>query len=148
MLFRSDGSIKTIGRYEIEREIGRGGMAVAGRPAKPSGTTTTGEIRTELRSGPGTDSSIRFGRTDLQKVRAGVAGAEPAGGERPTGKDPAAAAAIPQERKKRWGYAIFAALAIFAAAVGIRMAATQRAGITTGTAEAALTIEAGLGETH
>lgn len=59
----TDGSIKTIGRYEIEREIGRGGMALAGRPAKPSGTTTTGEIRTELRSGPGTDSSIRFGRS-------------------------------------------------------------------------------------
>ena len=123
-------------------------QALAGRPAKPSGTTTTGEIRTELRSGPGTDSSIRFGRTDLQKVRAGVAGAEPAGGERPAGKAPAAAAAIPQERKKRWGYAIFAALAIFAAAIGIRMATTQRVGITTGTAEAALTIEAGLGETQ
>ena len=127
----TDGSIKTIGRYEIEREIGRGGMAVAGRPAKPSGTTTTGEIRTELRSGPGTDSSIRFGRTDLQKVRAGVAGAEPAGGERSASKAPDAAAsgasAIPPERKKRWGYAIFAALAIFAAAIGIRMAATQRA---------------------
>ena len=28
-------------------------QALAGRPAKPSGTTTTGEIRTELRSGPG-----------------------------------------------------------------------------------------------
>ena len=127
-------------------------QALAGRPAKPSGTTTTGEIRTELRSGPGTDSSIRFGRTDLQKVRAGVAGAEPAGGERPAGKAPTAAAdrasAIPPERKKRWGYAIFAAIAIFAAAVGIRMAATQRAGITTGTAEAALTVEAGLGETQ
>ena len=127
----TDGSIKTIGRYEIEREIGRGGMAVAGRPAKPSGTTTTGEIRTELRSGPGTDSSIRFGRTDLQKVRAGVAGAEPAGGERSASKAPDAAAAgasaIPPERKKRWGYAVFAALAIFAAAIGIRMAATQRA---------------------
>ena len=127
----TDGSIKTIGRYEIEREIGRGGMAVAGRPAKPSGTTTTGEIRTKLRSGPGTDSSIRFGRTDLQKVRAGVAGAEPAGGERSASKAPDAAASgasgIPPERKKRWGYAIFAALAIFAAAIGIRMAATQRA---------------------
>ncbi len=122
-------------------------QALAGRPAKPSGTTTTGEIRTELRSGPGTDSSIRFGRTDLQKVRAGVAGAEPAGGERPAGKAPTAvadrASAIPPERKKRWGYAIFAALAIFAAAIGIRMAATQRAG----TAEAALTIEAGLNAT-
>ncbi len=127
-------------------------QALAGRPAKPSGTTTTGEIRTELRSGPGTDSSIRFGRTDLQKVRAGVAGAEPAGGERSAGNAPDAAAsgasAIPPERKKRWGYAIFAALAIFAAAIGIRMAATQRAGITTGTAEAALTVEAGLGETQ
>ena len=127
-------------------------QALAGRPAKPSGTTTTGEIRTELRSEPGTDSSIRFGRTDLQKVRAGVAGAEPVGGERPAGKAPTAAAdrasAIPSERKKRWGYAIFAALAIFAVAIGIRMAATQRAGITTGTAEAAKTIEAGLGETQ
>ena len=127
-------------------------QALAGRPAKPSGTTTTGEIRTELRSGPGTDSSIRFGRTDLQKVRAGVAGAEPAGGERPAGKAPTAAAdrasAIPPERKKRWGYAIFAALAIFAAAIGIRIATTQRAGTAVGTAEAALTIEAGLGETQ
>ena len=120
-------------------------QALAGRPAKPSGTTTTGEIRTELRSGPGTDSSIRFGRTDLQKVRAGVAGAEPAGGERSAGKAPAAAAAgasaIPQERKKRWGYAVFAAIAIFAAAVGIRMAATQRAGTAIGTAEAAFRLE-------
>ena len=44
------------------------------------------------------------------------------------------------------GYAIFAALAIFAAAIGIRMAATQRAGTAVGTAEAAKTIEAGLGE--
>ena len=127
-------------------------QALAGRGAKPSGPTGTGEIRTELRSEVGTDSSIRFGRTDIQKVRAGIAEAEPSRGERPADKAPTDVAvpapAIPPERKKGWLMGGLAVLAILAATVGIRMAATQRAGITTGTSEAALTVETGLRETQ
>ena len=53
-----------------------------GRAAKPSGTGTRTEIRTELKGVPGTDSSIRFGRTELQRVReAGSGESAIAGGQ-------------------------------------------------------------------
>ena len=145
-------------------------QALAGRGSKPTASTGTGEIRTELKSEPGTDSSIRFGRTDLQKVRAGV-GTEASSGMAagPAVVQPASTVSQPLQppqplqaaqqaagqavdqrapKKKGWLIGALAAVAVIAGIVGLRMGLPRGTEVVSGTAEAALTIEARLGETQ
>ena len=137
-------------------------QALAGRGAKPSGTMGTGEIRTELRSEAGTDSSVRFGRTDLQKVHeAGSGGqtgdqfvqpvrpvqAAPQAAQQPLqAARQAAGQAVNQRAPKRRGWLIgaLAAIAVVAGAIGIRTVQPNRGLSAIGTSEAALTQAAGL----
>ena len=131
-------------------------QALAGRAAKPTGT---GEIRTELRSEAGTDSSVRFGRTDLQKVCEAGSGGQT--GDQPVQPVQAAPQAAPQaagqaepqqsttgKRKRGWLIGALAAIAVIAGLVGLRMGLPRGTEVASGTGEAALTIEAGLGETQ
>ncbi len=150
-------------------------QALGERAAKPSGPTGTGEIRTDLRSEAGTDSSVRFGRMDLQRVRdagsGGQTGGQPVQPLQPVrpvqpvqaapqaAQQPlqaarqAAGQAVNQRAPKRRGWLIgalaaIAVIAVIAGIVGLRMGLPRGADVVSGTGEVALTIEAGLGETQ